>query len=132
MSNLDNTAPPQHPAINAGTTNTNAVGGTAPNSEGQSEPVPPIHSSAETILLIICACLGLGEKVKGGFQAIHGLGEGIRGNINSFVDGAGEQIAGRGDSAAHPTTRTENGQTPNQVAANGADEFKQGLNAMKK
>ena len=57
----------------------------------------------------------------------HGAGEGIRGNINSFVDNVGEQIAGRGQGDVKPPTRTEE-QRPAQVAANGADELRAGLN----
>ncbi|GFZ42336.1 hypothetical protein JCM24511_00051 [Saitozyma sp. JCM 24511] len=43
------------------------------------------------------AANSLGEKVKGGWNAFHGAGEAIRGNVNEFVDNVGEQIAGRGD-----------------------------------
>ncbi|WVR03654.1 hypothetical protein IAU60_000649 [Kwoniella sp. DSM 27419] len=71
----------------------------------------------------------LGEKVKGGWNVFHGAGEGIRGNVNSFVDNIGEQIAGR-DSTAKPSSAS--GERPSAVAANGADEIQSGMNSLKK
>jgi len=39
----------------------------------------------------------LGQKVKGAFQAVHGMGESIRGNAMDFVDSAtGTEHKGRG------------------------------------
>jgi len=69
----------------------------------------------------------LGDKVKGGWNVLHGTGEGIRGNVNSFLDNVGEQMAGRGQGDVKPPTRTEE-QRPAQVAANGADELRAGVN----
>ena len=76
-------------------------------------------------------CIAVGDKLKGAFGVVHGAGEGIRGNINSFLDNAGEQIAGRGQGDVKPATRTEE-QRPAQVAANGSDEFKAGMEALRK
>ncbi|WWD16305.1 hypothetical protein CI109_100731 [Kwoniella shandongensis] len=77
------------------------------------------------------AAQGLGDKIKGGWN---GTGEGIRGNVNSFIDNVGEQIAGRGDSTTHttPASRTEGGERPSHVAARGADEIQQGMAELKK
>ncbi|KAK1927791.1 hypothetical protein DB88DRAFT_507864 [Papiliotrema laurentii] len=77
------------------------------------------------------AAEGLGEKVKGGLGVVHGAGEGIRGNVNSFLDNVGEQIAGRGQGDVKPATRTEQ-ERPAQVAARGADEFQAGMDRLRK
>jgi len=68
----------------------------------------------------------VGDKIKGGWNVFHGTGEGIRGNVNSFLDNVGEQIAGRGQGDAKPPTRSEE-QRPAHVAANGADEMRAGM-----
>lgn len=62
----------------------------------------------------------------------HGAGEGIRGNINGFLDNVGEQIAGRGGQsdvgrANEPRTGEDNA----KVAASGADEMKAGVDKLK-
>lgn len=62
---------------------------------------------------------------------MHGAGEGIRGNVNSFLDNVGEQIAGRGQGDVKPATRTEQ-ERPAQVAARGADEFQAGMDRLRK
>jgi hypothetical protein len=65
-----------------------------------------------------------------------GAGESLRGNINSFVDNVGEQIAGRGDTAhgtsQKPATVTEGGQRPAETAQQGAGEVNQGLAELRK
>ena len=59
--------------------------------------------------------------------------EGIRGNINSFIDNVGEQVAGRGgNDAARPATATEGGTRPAHVAASGANEIEQGMAELRK
>ncbi|OWT36282.1 hypothetical protein J008_05743 [Cryptococcus neoformans] len=71
-----------------------------------------------------------GDKIKGGWNVFHGTGEGIRGNINSFVDNIGEQIAGR-DPAAASQRSTAGGEKPAEVTSKGADEFRTGVQQLK-
>ncbi|KAK4686744.1 hypothetical protein P7C73_g3379, partial [Tremellales sp. Uapishka_1] len=72
----------------------------------------------------------VGQKIKSGWNVFHGAGESIRGNINSFVDNVGEEIAGRGGSAARPATASDGGARPEGVAASGNQEVKQGLSGL--
>jgi len=72
----------------------------------------------------------VGNTVKSVFNVAHGAGEGVRGNINSFFDNVGEQIAGRGQNDVKPAPRS--GEQPAQVAAKGADEFKAGMEGLQK
>ena len=85
--------------------------------------------------------LGVGEKIQAGWKAFHGAGEGIRGNVNVMLDNVGEQLAGRGNAntnanthvgGAKPATMSDGGQRPEAVAAKGADEFKEGMDGLKK
>ncbi|WVQ79137.1 hypothetical protein IAT38_001232 [Cryptococcus sp. DSM 104549] len=73
----------------------------------------------------------LGDKVKGSWNVFHGTGEGIRGNVNSFLDNVGEQIAGR-DPATTAQQPNAGGERPAAVAATGADEFKKGVEELKR
>ncbi|ORX35352.1 hypothetical protein BD324DRAFT_652487 [Kockovaella imperatae] len=76
------------------------------------------------------AAQNIGDKVGGALHVAHGAGEGIRGNINAFMDNVGEQIAGRGgEGCAKAESRS---QDPKAVAANGADELQAGMNDLKK
>ena len=61
-----------------------------------------------------------------------GAGEGIRGNVNAFVDNLGEQVAGRGDTVEKPPTATGGGERPAHVAARGADEMQRGMAGLRK
>ncbi len=62
------------------------------------------------------------------FQAVGGAGEALRGNINSFLDNAGEGLTGnKASDAAHGSADYEKG-GHGAVAQQGADDFKEGLN----
>ncbi|ORY24455.1 hypothetical protein BCR39DRAFT_546676 [Naematelia encephala] len=76
--------------------------------------------------------LGIGEKVKAGWNLFHGAGEELRGTVNNTADQLGDAIAGRGGTGATPATRTGGGEHPAQVAASGEDEMRAGLAGLKK
>jgi len=70
--------------------------------------------------------------IKGAWNVFHGAGEALRGNINSVLDGVGENIAGRGgkQEQTHPIPRS--GETSSDVAARGQNEFSRGLDTFNK
>lgn len=131
MSGINNAGttqpPPQHPASGQTGTSTAPAATSAHTVHDGSGGAQAANSESTEPLRSALLMSGLGDKVKGGWNVFHGTGEGIRGNINSFVDNVGEQIAGRGQGDAKPPTRTEE-ERPAQVAAKGADELRAGLN----
>ncbi|KAI5453066.1 hypothetical protein NCC49_006095 [Naganishia albida] len=76
----------------------------------------------------------LGNMVKDGAKVVGGLGDAIRGNINSFADSAvdstpkAQHNAEYGHTASGVERRTEEG---DKVAARGADAMRDGLAGLK-
>ncbi|WVQ74567.1 hypothetical protein IAR50_004168 [Cryptococcus sp. DSM 104548] len=95
------------------TSNTNYTTGTVDNSAGSQ------------------AASGLGDKIKGSWNVFHGTGEGIRGNVNSFLDNAGEQIQGN-NTAAATQQPSHKGERPAGVASKGADEIQKGVEQIRR
>ncbi|EST06810.1 hypothetical protein PSEUBRA_003797 [Kalmanozyma brasiliensis GHG001] len=80
----------------------------------------------------------IGGAIKGAFNAVHGVGETIRGNINDGVDAAGEGLrdASHDDRAADPSAVGRSSDYDTQgnhrgVAQEGTEEFKSGIQQMK-
>ncbi|KAK8861771.1 hypothetical protein IAR55_002594 [Kwoniella newhampshirensis] len=92
----------------------------------------PTLFNTSSLAFLILSSVKIYANVSGSDQAPVKVSEG--GNINSFVDNVGEQIAGRGDSTTGtaPASRTEGGERPSAVAAKGADEIQQGMNQIKR
>ncbi|GAA6040865.1 hypothetical protein JCM8097_007755 [Rhodosporidiobolus ruineniae] len=70
----------------------------------------------------------LGSRTRGFFSAIHGAGEGIRGTINSALDGLGDGVAGRPSGTIESRSSANTEET---VADKGKKEFQAGVEAMK-
>ncbi|KPV72526.1 uncharacterized protein RHOBADRAFT_66891 [Rhodotorula graminis WP1] len=71
-----------------------------------------------------------GQRGKGVFEAIHGAGEALRGNINAAVDGLGDGIANRpqGSVESRQSQSAASGEQQS-VAQKGLDELKSGISA---
>ncbi|KZV81649.1 hypothetical protein EXIGLDRAFT_730810 [Exidia glandulosa HHB12029] len=66
---------------------------------------------------------GLGKKIKGSVDVIHGAGEVLRGNAESAADAFGDAITGKSRPVAETQPATDN------VAQKGAREVESGLDA---
>ncbi|KAL7415345.1 hypothetical protein BDY24DRAFT_413486 [Mrakia frigida] len=66
----------------------------------------------------------VGSGLKGVFGVINGVGETIRGGINSAVDGAGDAVANRNSGTV--TSNSPHGDS-NQVFVKGQQEVKEGI-----
>ncbi|GAA5973594.1 hypothetical protein JCM8115_000429 [Rhodotorula mucilaginosa] len=67
----------------------------------------------------------LGNRAGGVFNALHGAGEAIRGNINSFLDQGGDAVAGR----EHGTVPSRDAPPAGHetTAQSGVSELKKGI-----
>ncbi|GAA5836863.1 hypothetical protein JCM9279_007683 [Rhodotorula babjevae] len=82
----------------------------------------PAHTSSAS------AGASLGGRVRGVFEAIHGAGEALRGNINAAVDGLGDGIANRPQGSVE-SRQSASGEE--SVAQKGLNELKGGISAAK-
>ncbi|BGP42897.1 hypothetical protein JCM10449v2_006911 [Rhodotorula kratochvilovae] len=69
-----------------------------------------------------------GQRGRGVFEAIHGAGEAIRGNVNSALDGLGDGIANRPQGTVESR---QSAASEESVAQKGVREFTEGVNAVK-
>ncbi|KAJ9092635.1 hypothetical protein QFC19_008673 [Naganishia cerealis] len=82
----------------------------------------------------------LGNMVKDSAKVVGGLGDALRGNINSFADSAVDQTPKAHHNAVTGTTATtttgtsgvvsRSAETGDETAAHGADKFKEGLDGL--
>ncbi|GAA6046639.1 hypothetical protein JCM3770_003091 [Rhodotorula araucariae] len=70
----------------------------------------------------------VGTRVRGVFEAIHGAGEAIRGNVNSALDGLGDGIANRPQGTVESR---QSAASEESVAQKGVRELNEGINAVK-
>ncbi|BGP57680.1 hypothetical protein JCM8202_005462 [Rhodotorula sphaerocarpa] len=70
-----------------------------------------------------------GKRTGGAFNAMHGAGEAIRGNINDFLDQGGDAVAGREHGSV--SSREAGGENHGATAAKGAGEYNKGVAEMK-
>ncbi|GAA5992150.1 hypothetical protein JCM10908_001790 [Rhodotorula pacifica] len=67
----------------------------------------------------------LGNRAGGVFNALHGAGEAIRGNINSFLDQGGDAVAGREHGSVPSRETTTAGH--DTTAQKGLNELNKGI-----
>ncbi|TNY23882.1 hypothetical protein DMC30DRAFT_259546 [Rhodotorula diobovata] len=103
--------PPRHPPV------------TPYAAPDPSTTVPSSHGAPAA-----SAGAALGTRVRGVFEAVHGAGEALRGNINSALDGLGDGVANR------PQGTVESRQLAageESVAQKGLNELQGGISAAK-
>ncbi|GAA5907078.1 hypothetical protein JCM8208_004506 [Rhodotorula glutinis] len=107
--------PPRHPPTSTPTP--------APAFADPSQtPTAASHASSSSA----SAGASLGGRVRGVFEAIHGAGEALRGNINAAVDGLGDGIANRPQGTVESRQSASGEQS---VAQKGLEELKGGISA---
>ncbi|GAA5921206.1 hypothetical protein JCM3775_004139 [Rhodotorula graminis] len=111
--------PPRHPPAPT----------TLPFSQPSQTPTTTA-TAAHTSSPASSAGASLGGRVRGVFEAIHGAGEALRGNINAAVDGLGDGIANRpqGSVESRQSQSAASGEQQS-VAQKGLDELKSGISA---